>query len=271
MFSRSDPDLSGFDDFAPPFGKILFYLFSFVIMVILLNILIALYNSSYEDVSSNSTDEYMALFAQKTLNFIRAPDEHVFIAPLNLIEIIVLVLPFEWSTPKWVYQRLVTIVMAVIYAPLLLVTALIEQRDARTIIWNRRRGEADDDTIEEWEVLDYQPDDGEWAKKVKASSPDPAEDAKIDAVMDEVKGGNDVTIEEVTALKKEITRLRRMLVESPTLQLSTKEETEVNGKGKEVGDEEGADGYKSDADEEGTAEDVSKQVGDGDENDEQAK
>lgn len=45
----------------------------------MLNILIALYNSAYEDISSNATDEYMAIFAQKTMQFVRAPDENVFI------------------------------------------------------------------------------------------------------------------------------------------------------------------------------------------------
>ena len=45
----------------PPFGLILYYIFTFVVMVILLNILIALYNSAYEDITANAIDEYMAL------------------------------------------------------------------------------------------------------------------------------------------------------------------------------------------------------------------
>lgn len=40
------PEFEGFDNFAPPFGIILYYIFTFVVMVLLLNILIALYNSS---------------------------------------------------------------------------------------------------------------------------------------------------------------------------------------------------------------------------------
>jgi len=47
--------------------------------IVLLNILIALYNSAYEDISGNAIDEYMAIFAQKTMQFVRAPDENVFI------------------------------------------------------------------------------------------------------------------------------------------------------------------------------------------------
>lgn len=46
---------------------------------VLLNILIALYNSAYEDISGNAVDEYMAIFALKTMQFVRAPDENVFI------------------------------------------------------------------------------------------------------------------------------------------------------------------------------------------------
>jgi hypothetical protein len=45
----------------------------------LLNILIALYNSAYEDIAGNAIDEYMAIFALKTMQFVRAPDENVFI------------------------------------------------------------------------------------------------------------------------------------------------------------------------------------------------
>lgn len=50
---------------------------------VLLNILIALYNSAYEAISGNATDEYMAIFAQKTMQFIRAPDENVFIPRMS--------------------------------------------------------------------------------------------------------------------------------------------------------------------------------------------
>ena len=48
-------------------------------LTVLLNILIALYNSAYEDITGNAVDEYMALFAHKALQFVRAPDENVFI------------------------------------------------------------------------------------------------------------------------------------------------------------------------------------------------
>lgn len=94
------PEFDGWEAFAPPFGITLYYIYNFVIIVILLNILIALYNSAYEDITGNATDEYLALFAQKTMQFVRAPDENVFIAPFNLIEIVCLIVPFEWWMPR---------------------------------------------------------------------------------------------------------------------------------------------------------------------------
>jgi len=114
------PDFDGFDNFAPPFGLILYYIFTFVIMVVLLNILIALYGSAYSDITDNAVDEYMALFSQKTMQFVRAPDENVFIAPFNLIELFCLVIPFEWWLPRHRYERLNDIVMGIIYSPVLL-------------------------------------------------------------------------------------------------------------------------------------------------------
>lgn len=94
------PEFGLFEEFAFPFGMILYYVYNFIVMisestqpsiafhcwladltavVVLLNILIALYNSAYEDISGNANDEYMAVFAKKTIQFIRAPDENVFI------------------------------------------------------------------------------------------------------------------------------------------------------------------------------------------------
>lgn len=172
------PDFSGFDKFAPPFGIILYYIFAFLIMVVLLNILIALYNSAYEDITENAIDEYMALFAQKTMQFVRAPDENVFIAPLNLIEIFGLIIPFEWWLPRKRYAKLNDYVMALVYSPLLLIAAWFENRSAMRVRFNRSSGEEDDDTVEEWEQLAGEVNfeaDG-WEKKVAIVKPNVEED-----------------------------------------------------------------------------------------------
>lgn len=170
------PDFSGFDNFAPPFGIILYYIFTFLIMVVLLNILIALYNSAYEDITDNAIDEYMALFSQKTMQFVRAPDENVFIAPLNLIEIFGLIIPFEWWLPKKTYAKLNDYVMGAVYSPLLFIAAWFERRSARVVKSNRRRGEDDDDTIEEWEQIQVDFEGEGWDKKVQSSRPNVEDD-----------------------------------------------------------------------------------------------
>lgn len=194
----TSPEFDGFEQFGPPFGIILYYIYAFVIMTILLNILIALFNSAYEDISSNSIDEYMALFAQKTLQFARAPDENVYIAPFNLIEIFCLIIPFEWWLPSDRYEKLNDYVMGVIYSPVLIITAYLEQRDARTVRMNRSKGESDEDTVEEWEQLDYKPEqeDEAWARKVRETSPN----VEVDGVTVLVKD-----------LKREVLELRKMV------------------------------------------------------------
>jgi hypothetical protein len=45
----------------PPFGLILYYIYTFLVMVILLNVLIALYSSAYSEITENATDEYLVL------------------------------------------------------------------------------------------------------------------------------------------------------------------------------------------------------------------
>ncbi|RMZ79507.1 hypothetical protein DV737_g3367, partial [Chaetothyriales sp. CBS 132003] len=153
---------------------------------------------AYEDITGNATDEFMALFAQKTLQYARAPDENVFIPPFNLIEIFLLILPFEWWMPNQTYQHLNTIVMGIIYFPLLVVTAAYETWDAHKVRSNRRRGEEDDDTIEEWEQLDDEinfESEG-WDKKVQSSKPDVQVD--IDVV-------------EIRSLKQEVDELKQMI------------------------------------------------------------
>lgn len=193
-----DPAFDVWSNFAPPFGLILYYIYNFVIIVILLNVLIALYNSAYEDITENAIDEFLALFSQKTMQFVRAPDENVYIAPFNLVEIVCLILPFEWWMEKSTYEYLNDIVMGVIYSPLLLATAFAEVRTARKVRFNRSRNESDDDTVEEWEQLadevDYEASG--WGKRV--------EETKPDVVTDE-------TLSTVRHLKKEIGELKEMI------------------------------------------------------------
>lgn len=121
------------------------------------------------------------MFAQKTMMFVRAPDENVFIAPFNLVEIFLVALPLEWWVDKKLYERINDYVMAVIYSPLLVVSAYFEVRTAQDIVANRARGEGDDDTIEEWEQmaghLDFEADG--WSKRVMEAKSNLEEEANI--------------------------------------------------------------------------------------------
>lgn len=125
------------------------------------------------------------------MQFVRAPDENVFIPrkciirthlpyhptkpsiAFNLIEIIFLIIPFEWWMSDYRYERLNNYVMGIIYSPLLLLTSWSETREAHRIRLNRRLGEDDDDHLEEWEEargeVDFESDG--WAQKVAESTP----------------------------------------------------------------------------------------------------
>lgn len=158
-----------------------------------------------ESVSDNSDEEYLALLSQKTMQFVRAPDENVFIAPFNLLEIFGLIMPFEWWMDSARYERLNNYVMGIIYSPLLLITAWLEIREARHVKWNRRRHEEDDDTVEEWEQMEGEIDfegDG-WDKKVEATCPD----VKTDTAVIEVR--------ELKDQVKELMELVKAMSEQP--------------------------------------------------------
>lgn len=64
--------------------------------------------------------------------------------------------------------------MGAIYSPLLFITAWRETRDAQRVLWNRRRGEADDDDLQEWERMAEGVDfevDAAWREAVAQSQP----------------------------------------------------------------------------------------------------
>ena len=92
-----------------------------------MNILVALFNQAYSVVTDNAVDEFLALFSHKTLNYVRAPDENTFCAPLNLIEIFILI-PFEPVLKKSTYERINQFVMTVVYFPFLVVIAFYESK-----------------------------------------------------------------------------------------------------------------------------------------------
>lgn len=148
---------SGFSDvknLVPPYASVLYYIYSFVLTVILMNILIALYSTAYAAIVENATDEYFALVAQKTLRYIRAPDTDLYVPPLNLIELVVA--PLSYVTTKRVFKRINYYIMLVVYSPLLVYITIDELANARRIQYNRYKDLPDDanEVDTEWDITD---------------------------------------------------------------------------------------------------------------------
>lgn len=96
------------------------------------------------------------------------------------------------------YERLNNIVMGIIYSPLLLITAYIETKQAHVVKHNRQNHEEDDNTEEEWELmqddLDFESEG--WTKKVEMTKPN------VDT---------DATVLEVRELKEQVLELRKLV------------------------------------------------------------
>ncbi|KAJ3544692.1 hypothetical protein NMY22_g2688 [Coprinellus aureogranulatus] len=129
------PDFSKFS--SQPIGLSLYYLWSAVTAIVLLNVLISLFSSAYADVVEDAEAQYLAFFAQKTVGMLRAPDSYVYPAPFNLIEVF-LVGPFEiipgLRLNEKHYAQLNRVVMSVIFCVPLMVIAVFE-----SLRWNRRK------------------------------------------------------------------------------------------------------------------------------------
>ncbi|GAA5930927.1 uncharacterized protein JCM15063_002498 [Sporobolomyces koalae] len=109
-----------------PFGMILYYVWSTTCIVILLNVLIALFGSAYQECVDESEPTFLAFFAGKTISSIRAPDTYVYPAPFNLVELFIL--PLEWVLSRKTYAKLNRWIMGVLFCIPLCVIALFESR-----------------------------------------------------------------------------------------------------------------------------------------------
>ena len=88
--------------------------------------------------------------------------------------------------------------MGIIYSPLLVITAFFETKQAEVVKLNRRRGELDEDTTEEWEQMqsDVNFESDGWSKKVDSSKPNVETEA---AVL------------EIRELKKQVGELKNLI------------------------------------------------------------
>ncbi|KAB5596316.1 Calcium channel YVC1 [Ceratobasidium theobromae] len=152
-------------DFEQPavstFGLILYYMWNISTTVILLNVLISLFSSAYNDITDDAEAHFMAFFAGKTIGMIRAPDSYVYPAPFNLIEIF-LVAPFELFLSHKSFAQLNRRVMFVVFFIPLIFIALFEAHlDTRQNIFMRHMFSATQDgDDEDPEIRDPQVNEG---------------------------------------------------------------------------------------------------------------
>ncbi|KAF8827041.1 hypothetical protein HHX47_DHR5001051 [Lentinula edodes] len=139
------PDFSRYS--SSPSGLIMYYLWNVVTVIVLLNVLISLFASAYQDVVDDAEAQYLAFFAGKTVGMIRAPDSYVYPAPFNLIETF-LVSPFEYWFSEKQYAKLNRIIMSVLFFVPLTIIAFFEtvfQRHENEWMTNWLHGENEGD------------------------------------------------------------------------------------------------------------------------------
>lgn len=152
----SGPDFSSIERFAYPYGSLLYYSYNFLVAVILLNILIALFSQAYSECVENATEEYLHQYARRVLKYIRAPDAKIFFPPFNLIEIFLLDLPLYWWMDNKLFNSICNRILTVIYLPLLCIIASYECKEAKRVNYNRKFRLPDDANEEnrEWILED---------------------------------------------------------------------------------------------------------------------
>ncbi|XBW38651.1 hypothetical protein QEN19_004239 [Hanseniaspora menglaensis] len=140
-----DTDFSIFETFAYPYTSFLYYLYRFILSLILINILIAIFSTSYSNIVENSNAEFLALNLEKTLRFIRMPDDSVYIPPLNLLELLLqpisyfIRVKYQKQAAKKLKQFHGTL-LQMLFAPALFIIAINECRDAKRAYYNKLKG-----------------------------------------------------------------------------------------------------------------------------------
>ncbi|KAJ9635763.1 Calcium channel yvc1 [Coniosporium tulheliwenetii] len=175
----SSTDYGSWDKLAPPFGRILYYIYTFIITVMLLKVLVAVYNEAYRAITGNAKNEYLALFSQKTMRFARAPAKDAYIPPFNLVKLALT--PLQWFLSKRQWHGLHRCIMTVIYSPALLIIAFLESRQSHRGICNWVRVKVGDQKLQEWEEhadeVDFEADG--WSELVEETKPNVVDDAAV--------------------------------------------------------------------------------------------
>ncbi|EMD40953.1 hypothetical protein CERSUDRAFT_111528 [Gelatoporia subvermispora B] len=204
------PDYSRFDN--SPAGQILYYLWNVATVVILLNVLISLFSSAYEDVVEDASAEYLTYFASKVVGMIRAPDEFTYPAPSNIIESF-LIAPLEYIVSKKTYTKINRSVMLVLFFFPLCIIALYEaDLDPSKNKWVKDwlshpdEGLEDNPQFQNPEVAPEDADRGLVISKVPF-------DELVKQFPDTTHSGEAVVLREIADLRAQIAELKALLLE----------------------------------------------------------
>ncbi|KAI0772122.1 hypothetical protein BD413DRAFT_548533 [Trametes elegans] len=186
-----------------PLGLSLYYLWNVATAVVLLNVLISLFSSAYDDVVEDAAAEYLTYFAGKVISMIRAPDEFIYPPPFNIIEIF-FVAPFEYINRY---------VMSVVFFVPLCVIALYEaQLDPSKNRWVKDWFSSPDEGGEDAPHFQDPEIDGEDAARGLRISKKPFQEL-VAVFPDTTHSSEAVIVGEVKALKDEIAELKKMIAE----------------------------------------------------------
>ncbi|KAJ3044712.1 hypothetical protein HDV00_001116 [Rhizophlyctis rosea] len=118
------PDYSFAEMIHPVYGTILLHMFMFITFMIFVNLLIAVFNHSYDQVRSRSEAEFQLLFSEKILEHVQRSREVPFLPPANLIEMFLY--PFTFLIPRRYRHNVLFHICSICFIPEMLAVALYE-------------------------------------------------------------------------------------------------------------------------------------------------
>ncbi|PBL02691.1 hypothetical protein ARMGADRAFT_1006022 [Armillaria gallica] len=198
-----------FETFSSSSGLVMYYLWNVVTAIILLNVLISLFASAYQNVVDDAEAQHLAFFAGKTVGMIRAPDVYVYPAPFNLIEIL-FVTPFDLIPGARLsnknYAKLNRAVMRVVFILPLTVIALYESTRGRHWVtdWLRSDNEGDENYSQSRDPEADSEEDGRKISKVSFEE-------LIKAFPNTAQSSEELLLNEINGLKKQLNAVLQRL------------------------------------------------------------
>ncbi|KAL6305806.1 hypothetical protein BKA93DRAFT_816703 [Sparassis latifolia] len=212
------PDYQKFS--ASPSGQLLYYLWNVATTLILLNVLISLFSSAYDDVIEDAAAQYLTYFAGKVVGMLRAPDDYAYPAPFNLIETF-LIAPFEYAyritfgffVSTKAYSKINRYVMLVLFVvPLSMIVVYESELDPAKNKWVKDwlsypdEDSEDDPQVQNPEVAVVDAERGLRISKVPF-------EALVKEFPDTTHSSEAVILREVRDLKEQIEELKKLLAQ----------------------------------------------------------